>query len=482
MTSARATGPPRPNDRARRVANTLQIAALGRVERRVPFLPTPIVERLQRRRVEATVKHAYETVPFYRRAMTERGLRPEDFRRASDLSELPLIDGALVQSDPRQFVSWRYARSSRQDFHTSGSEAGLRRLVYWDDRALLLWPARAERSRVVLNRLAGEAPARTMLRELAGERAPGRLAVVARVAGDPDGHRRLSIFPVDLNSRTQRAILSQRTLIPRRAAHYDLLSPQDPYEIAADRMDSIRPRIVFSYGSYADEFFRYLADCGRSVALPRLWVFAGDMISQRGRELAEQLGCRLYSSYSSAEAGKIGFQCERTGGFHLNVDLCATCIVGADGRTAPPGEIGEVVISNLHNRAMPLLNYRQGDRAALGVEACGCGRSLPILDRLEGRRSDVVTLADGRRISSLSLEGLFRVELRRTRQVQIAHPERGALRWRIVPFADVVEEDLRASLVQRGRDVLGPDTKVTVELCERIAKTGQGKLLPVVSG
>ena len=80
---------------------------------------------------------------------------------------------------------------------------------------------------------------------------------------------------------------------------------------------------------------------------------------------------------------------------------------------------GEVVISNLFNRAMVLLNYRLDDVAALRAEPCACGRSLPFIEGVQGRLSEIVTLADGRKLSGLHVEGFFREELRQALKVQI---------------------------------------------------------------
>ena len=241
----------------------------------------------------------------------------------------------------------------------------------------------------------------------------------------------------------------------------------------------MRPRVVFSYGSYADEFLRYLDHSGRTVALPRLWVYMGDSVGVRGRELASSMGCSLFSVYASMEAGAIGFQCERCEGFHLNVDICAVRVADDDGRTLPDGETGDIVVSNLENRGMVLLNYRQGDRGTLSSRPCPCGRRLPLLERLEGRRSDVVTTADGRRLSALNLEGLFRRELKHVTQVQLHQPRPGTVTWRLVPGEGVDRDALRAAILERGRDVLGEESEVRVEFTDRIAKTARGKLLRV---
>lgn len=145
-----------------------------------------------------------------------------------------------------------------------------------------------------------------------------------------------------------------------------------------------------------------------------------------------------------------------------------------------PGEPGDVVISGLFNRAMVLLNYRLGDRAVLATEPCPCGRTLPVLARLEGRRSEIVELADGREISSLTMEGMFRVVLCQTVQAQVEQIAPGQLRWRLVPFGGADREALESELLGRARDVLGADTKVTVELVDAIPRTAQGKFVRTV--
>src|SRR5207247_3744739 len=145
---------------------------------------------------------------------------------------------------------------------------------------------------------------------------------------------------------------------------------------------AVRPRVAYSHGSYADQFLRYVRARAEQVALPRVWVVGADMVSSAAREVAGELGCILYSTYSAVEAGRLGFQCEHLDGYHLNVDACAVRIVDRGGRSVPPGQTGEIVISNLSNRATVLLNFAVGDRGALDPTPCKCGRSLPLLARL----------------------------------------------------------------------------------------------------
>jgi len=76
---------------------------------------------MQNRRVQATVAHAYETVPYYREIMDQTGLRPADFHTAEDLAQLPLLTSKQVAQTPERFVSRRYIRGLGLQMYSSGT-------------------------------------------------------------------------------------------------------------------------------------------------------------------------------------------------------------------------------------------------------------------------------------------------------------------------------------------------------------------------
>lgn len=461
-------------DRLSKLASTLAVALLSRRERALPWWPVERIVELQRRRVRSLVAHAAANVPYYRTWFAERGVDPGSIHSAQDLSRLPSIDGAMLAEDPMRFVSDRHLdRSAREVFKTSGSTAGLRKPIFWDHGSLLLRAARGDRDRVVIAGLAGERWTGVIAREFMTTE--WRHTLGRWLGAETEGHQRLLILPADFSSRTQRTVYSERSLIPRRPVHYHHLPPSVPFPVAAAHLAAIRPRVVFSFGSYVDQFLHWLHASPADAPLPKVWVYLGDRVSPGGRELAATLGCRLYSVYGAMEAGTIGFQCERGEGFHLNVDLCAVRIVGEDGNDLPPGRTGDIVITPLDNRAMSLVNYRVGDRGALSLEPCACGRTLPLLATLDGRRSELLRLADGREVPSIALEASFGAELRRAVQAQIEQTAPGRLVWRVVAYADDDRAALAEALRARGRVVLGADTTLDVEFADRIALTGAGK-------
>ncbi len=147
-------------------------------------------------------------------------------------------------------------------------------------------------------------------------------------------------------------------------------------------------------------------------------IYAWDAMTAAGRELIERsFGIPVLSRYSAMECLKIGFFCERRRGFHLHEDLCHVQCRG-DGSPAPPGETGELLLSNLFNRGSVLLNYRIGDRGTLSDEPCPCGRSARLLVDLDGRVDDVIELPDGSIVGAMdvsaavgSVPGVLRFQL-----------------------------------------------------------------------
>ena len=136
----------------------------------------------------------------------------------------------------------------------------------------------------------------------------------------------------------------------------------------------------------------------RAITVPSLRELScfGEMLPGDLRALA-QLVWRLPLSnvYSSEEFGNIALQCpEHPGNYHVQAENLLLEVVDDDGRPCAPGEIGRVLVSTLHNFTMPLLRYAIGDYAEPGP-ACACGRSLPVLRRIVGRRRNMLRRPDG---------------------------------------------------------------------------------------
>src|SRR5207249_2460748 len=115
------------------------------------------------------------------------------------------------------------------------------------------------------------------------------------------------------------------------------------------------------------------------------------------REAVESVfGLGVVDYYGAGGEGfHLASQCEERGAYHVHIENSVVEIL-CEGRPAREGETGEVVVTQLDNRAMPLIRYATQDVAvAAPQKMCACGRGLPLLASIQGRVPDIVFAPDG---------------------------------------------------------------------------------------
>ena len=106
-------------------------------------------------------------------------------------------------------------------------------------------------------------------------------------------------------------------------------------------------------------------------------------------------GVPVSDLYSANEVGYVALQCPQSGLYHVQAEDLLVEVIGDDGHACAAGESGRVVVTSLHNFAMPLLRYDLGDYATVGGP-CPCGRTLPTLEGILGRTRNMMRLPGGR--------------------------------------------------------------------------------------
>ncbi len=150
------------------------------------------------------------------------------------------------------------------------------------------------------------------------------------------------------------------------------------------------------------------------------------------------------------------------------------------GRTLPSGKDGEVVVSNLVNRAMVILNYRLGDIASLSAGSCACGRTLPLMSYPAGRSDDWIKLPSGRRLHPQAVHTLLREESA-VWQYQVIQESPLSFRLSLVAKDACDREQIRARLTAKFRQTFGEDARVEVVFVASLPRTAAGKVRPIVS-
>jgi phenylacetate-CoA ligase len=248
-----------------------------------------------------------------------------------------------------------------------------------------------------------------------------------------------------------------------------------------ERLERFNPAAVFGYPSSVALLCEFARSIGRQVRPPALRaVFAsGEVLDATQRQtIADYFQVPVVNGYGSREAGFLAHECP-AGAMHVMAENIVLEVVGADGVPVAVGEPGEIVVTHLDAYAMPLIRYRTEDMGRLLPGVCSCGRGLPLMDVVAGRRTDHLVAPDGTLKHALSLIYVLR-ELDSVRRFQIHQGPRRDLDIRIVPAPSFTERD-RGCVELGVRRELGPNVEVRVRLVDRIETSPSGKYRYVTS-
>jgi len=399
------------------------------LERR-QFDPPDVVATRQQCMLRRIVRHAIEQVPYYRKL----GVGP-------DLAEFPILTKQAVREHRELLRAANYRHRPTTTKKTSGSTGVPLKVVIDEDG------------------LAWKRACTIRADEWSGWRRGGR---VAKAWGNPE-YRQFGIKGWLRNKLLERAI------------HLDTLKMTD-VDIAdfARQLRRHRPSLIFGHAHSVYLLADYLRQHGVTPPRPTGIITTAMVLHDFERQRIEEVfDCRVTNRYGCEEVSLIACECPAHQGLHVNVDSVYVEIMDGD-QPAKPGRPGQVVVTDLSNFAMPLIRYRVGDVASWSANTCACGRSFPLLERIEGREADYVITASGHRISGISLTENFATLVPGIAQLQIVQEEVERFRFRIVPAPEFTDRGA-SRLAELVRERFGPSTRFTCEFVNVIPVEPSGK-------
>jgi phenylacetate-CoA ligase len=171
------------------------------------------------------------------------------------------------------------------------------------------------------------------------------------------------------------------------------------HDVDAVLQDLKRKRVKHLVGYASSLFLLSRAMRERGIENPGVQsiLSTGDTLLPSYRSLVEEVfGVKVCDYYGAGGEGiHIASQCERRRAYHLHLENAVIEFL-KDGRPARPGELGEIVVTQLDNQAMPLVRYATQDLAMVSKSGrCECGRELPLVEGVQGRVPDIVVAPDG---------------------------------------------------------------------------------------
>ncbi len=263
-----------------------------------------------------------------------------------------------------------------------------------------------------------------------------------------------------------------------RLVYYDL-SPENSSRFFKK---AIRKRPTFLYGMVNPmvEFAQALVVAGHDPAQLELKVViaTSEMLLPAKREVLRRLfGCPVANEYGCSETGIIAMECPH-GSLHLaNHNIYLELLNPETLEAVAPGELGEVVITELHSRLMPFVRYRVGDLARISSQSCPCGLASPTIESLEGRVTALIQTPGGRRLSSYLVSYCMPQVVDRYLTIQ-----------RSVNFLEIlitaqepVSSDVKDDMVSRIQKAIGEHIQIEVKQVAEIPREKSGKLRAFIS-
>lgn len=393
------------------------------------------------------IRHAYDTVPYYRDVMDERGLRPADIASSDDLKKLPVLTKRDVRAAGDRLVSRNFnPKKLRTAWTSATSESPLP--IRWDHSVALMNHASYMRMR----RWAGVPFGRPY----------------ATMQGTP-------VVPISqkkppfwrYNPLWKQVLFSAISLSDESLPHY------------VKKMRECKVEMLETYASCAYVMARFLEAKGEYLPL-KCVITTGEPLFPNEREVMEErFRAPVFDAYGQTERVVFSSECEKHDGHHVYSEYGVTEFLDGDGNEVPAGEFGLVIGTGLHNFAMPLIRYACGDVASRSDRTCSCGRTLPMLEGLTSRSGDILVTPDGRMVPPIMVTWIikFLEGVTHWQVVQDSPEELRVLVVRDQPVRESELEGIRGYVSRR----LGPEVRVHVDIVPEIPRGRRGKSRHVVS-
>jgi len=392
--------------------------------------------------LEETLHHAVSQIPYY--AALSLPSHPS-------LSDVPILTRRMLRENLRRLQNPKVGPGELTNECTGGSTGEPIWMVH--DRRSRQWDYAAEMY---------------FVRCLLGMELRGYL-----------GSPRIAIWHTRNQRRKWLSISDWATRLLRQVTYIE------PYTVSSEQtfverlhlINRIRPVVIWGFASSLHELARVARRKNIRLHRPEVVISSVETLyPEMRRTIEEAFGCPVRDCYGAVEVRRVAAECAH-GRMHLLSFNCHVEVLDSAGQPTEPGKEGRLIVTPLHNRAMPLLRYDIGDMAAVAIEPCACGSPLPALEGIRGRVIEHFVRADGSLVYGGFFVAIF-YEHDWVSEFQVLQRdvEELAIFFKPMPGEDVMPDNLR-ELESAIRSVMGASCRVEWFEVDAVPRTPLGKHL-----
>lgn len=315
--------------------------------------------KIQEEGLISQVKRIYETVPYYKKKMDDKGVSPEDIKSIDDIVKLPF----LTKDDLKEAYPYGLLAAPLKDcirIQSTSGTTGKRVIAFYTKKDKAIWDECCARA------VAAAGGTNEDVMHIAYG-----YGLFTGAAGLEGGSNLIGAMTVPMSSGN-----NERQL---------------------QFMVDLQSTILCCTPSYAANLAEQIIERGlRDKINLKAGIFGAEAWTEEMRhDLEEKLGIKAYDIYGLTElcGPGVAFECEEQGGMHINEDhFIVECINPQTGEHVAPGEKGELVFTSIDKEAFPLLRYRTKDIGILNYDKCSCGRTFVRMSKPMGRSDDMLII------------------------------------------------------------------------------------------
>jgi phenylacetate-CoA ligase len=387
-------------------------------------------------------------LPYYKKIFQDNGIKPNEIRTVEDLGRLPLLSKKDVRGNIH-FALFSEFHNKREMLRINTSGSTGEPFVCYADKFQL------------------EMRFATTLRAL-------------EMSGWKFGQKQLRLWHQTLGmSKSQvvrekiDAIFMRRKFIPA----FEISDESVKHLITS--INAYKPTLIDGYAeslNYIASFTNFNLDWK-----PKALMSSAQQLTPATRDAIENLfGAKVLDKYGSREFSGIAYQCLEGTNHHIQDESYIVELL-VDGRPALPGEIGEIVITDLNNYSVPLIRYRIGDLAqCIQQNTCACGRNHKTIGEITGRTQALIACGNGVWLPGTFFAHYFKDFDFALKHYQIYQERYGEFLVRIVPttlFNKSISDQILTGLMKYA----GEETEMSIQLVTEIPLVKTGKRTPVIS-
>ena len=397
--------------------------------------------------LKAILSHAGETTAHYSHLFQKFSFDPRGITSCKDLRELPFLTKEELNGDMDAFLSNSFAKTDLTCSSTGGS-SGLPLTFYRDKAAQAVRRAQD----FLFNAKLGIYP----------------------------GTKRAWVWGARMDAFSVRSLRARISnfLTERASYFYAYDAPPEKMDEFLKKLQQHRPEAVFAYPNMLAALAKRASQTGLAVSIPRVAVTAEPLYDWQRRLFRQVFSAETFERYGAREIGTVASECDQHCGMHIFEPSYCFEVVDETGNDVPNGQMGELVVTDLFNYAMPLVRYRTGDMVILDDSSCGCGCTWRRIVGIGGRRVDMIVRPDGAKVEGLVVVNSLHMSGVRVR-VQVIQTTPTSMVVRYLE-TDTIPEKVRCRFHGRISEALGVSLDIVYEPVSQLRYDPSGKYRYVI--